>query len=38
MVGLCSLVTYTECQGSVCVLLCITLDAKGWSVLLCDLH
>ena len=30
--------SYTERQGLACILVCLTLSVKGWSVLLCLLH
>ena len=36
MVGLCSFVSYTECQGLVCDILCLTLNFNGRTVFLCD--
>ena len=37
-VGLCYCVSYTECQGLVCVIVCLTLSGKGWSMSLRDVH
>ena len=34
MAGLYSCVIYTECQGLICNLLCLTLSVKGWSVIM----
>ena len=37
-VGLFPCVSYTECQGLLCNILCLTLSVNGWPVFLCDLH
>ena len=37
-VGICSCVSYTECQGLACVLVCLTLSVKGWIVFFYDLR